>query len=182
VVFNSWEFALFFPVVYLLYLLLPTRRLQNLLLLGASYYFYAAWDWRFLGLLVGSTLLDYVCAGVIDEPTDERRRRMFLVASVIGNLTVLGFFKYYGFFVESMDDLLRPLGLSSRGLRLDIVLPIGVSFYTFQEMSYTIRYRREIRATGPLDFAVFVAFFPTWWRVPSSGRPISCARWRGRAA
>ena len=161
-VFNSWEFALFFPVVYLLYLLLPTRRLQNLLLLGASYYFYAAWDWRFLGLLLGSTILDYVCARAIDDATDERRRRMFLVASVIGNLTVLGFFKYYGFFVESMDDLLRPLGLSSAGLRLDIVLPIGVSFYTFQEMSYTIDvYRREIRATRSLlDFAVFVAFFP----------------------
>ena len=161
-VFNSWEFALFFPVVYLLYLLLPTRRLQNLLLLGASYYFYAAWDWRFLGLLLGSTILDYVCARAIDDATDERRRRMFLVASVIGNLTVLGFFKYYGFFVESMDDLLRPLGLSSGGLRLDIILPIGVSFYTFQEMSYTIDvYRREIRATRSLlDFAVFVAFFP----------------------
>jgi alginate O-acetyltransferase complex protein AlgI len=162
VVFNSWEFALFFPVVYLLYLLLPTRRLQNLLLLGASYYFYAAWDWRFLGLVLGSTLLDYICARAIEEATDDRRRRMFLVASVIGNLTVLGFFKYYGFFVESLDDLLRPLGLTSRGVRLDIVLPIGVSFYTFQEMSYTIDvYRREIRATRSLlDFAVFVAFFP----------------------
>ena len=118
-VFNSWEFALFFPVVYLLYLLLPTRRLQNLLLLGASYYFYAAWDWRFLGLLLGSTILDYVCARAIDDTTDERRRRMFLVASVSGNLTVLGFFKYYGVFGESMDALLRPLGLSSAGLRLD---------------------------------------------------------------
>src|SRR5262245_61490093 len=161
--FSSWDFAVFFVVVYAVYLCLPRFRQQNVLLLIASYYFYAAWDWRFLPLLAGSTLLDYVCARCIDASSHARTRKAFLAASVIGNLTLLGFFKYCGFFLDSLNGLLRGLGAPSvAALHLDIVLPVGISFYTFQEMSYTIDvYRGEIAATRNLvDFACFVAFFP----------------------
>jgi alginate O-acetyltransferase complex protein AlgI len=160
--FNSWQFAAFFLIVYAIYVCLSNHRYQNLLLLVASYYFYAAWDWRFLALLLGSTLLDYVCALRIDRSENPRVRRAFLVASVIGNLSLLGFFKYCDFFLGSLEALAGRLGLSPGALRLGIVLPVGISFYTFQEMSYTIDvYRREIRATRSLlDFATFVAFFP----------------------
>ena len=160
--FNSWDFVVFFVAVYVLYLLLPSYRQQNLLLLIASYYFYSAWDWRFLFLLLSSTLLDYVCALAIDSSDSPRIRRAFLAASITGNLTLLGFFKYFNFFLDSLRTLLAPLGLSVEGLHLHIILPVGISFYTFQEMSYTIDvYRREIPATRRfLDFALFVAFFP----------------------
>ncbi len=160
--FNSWQFAVFFVVVFGAYLCLSNYRHQNALLLGASYYFYAAWDWRFLVLLLSSTLLDYVCALRIDASENTRVRRAFLVASITGNLALLGFFKYCDFFLGSLEALLRQFGVSAVALHLDIVLPVGISFYTFQEMSYTIDvYRREIRATRSLlDFATFVAFFP----------------------
>jgi len=162
VLFNSWDFVVFFVAVYCLYLLLPTYRQQNLLLLVASYYFYSAWDWRFLLLLLSSTVLDYVCALAIDSSDSPRRRKAFLAASVTGNLTLLGFFKYFNFFLDSLRTLLAPLGLSVEALHLHIILPVGISFYTFQEMSYTIDvYRREIPATRRfVDFALFVAFFP----------------------
>jgi len=160
--FNSWTFVVFFVVVYVLYLSLRDFRWQNNLLLLASYYFYAAWDPRFLILLLSSTVLDYVCALQIDRHRDARVRRGFLIASVVGNLSLLGFFKYFNFFLTSLDTLLGPLGVTVRGLHLDIVLPVGISFYTFQEMSYTIDvYRGEIRAVRSFrDFALFVAFFP----------------------
>ena len=160
--FNSWEFVLFFAVVYVGYLLLGDWRRQNAFLLVASYYFYAAWDWRFLFLLLISTLLDFVCAFQIDSTENPRRRRVFLIFSVVGNLTLLGFFKYFNFFLDSLRPLLANFGASPEQLHLHIVLPVGISFYTFQEMSYTIDvYRREIRATRSLrDFALFVAFFP----------------------
>src|SRR5215813_10287770 len=110
--FNSWQFAIFFAVVYGAYLCLSRHRHQNVLLLGASYYFYAAWDWRFLALLFGSTLLDYVCALRIDASDNPRVRRAFLAASVVGNLSLLGFFKYFDFFLGSLDVLLRQFGVS----------------------------------------------------------------------
>jgi len=160
--FNSWTFVVFFAIVYVCYLAFRDFRWQNVLLLVASYYFYAAWDPRFLLLLLSSTVLDYVCALQIDRSENTRIRRTYLVASVVGNLSLLGFFKYYNFFLDSLDALLTPAGLSVRALHLDIVLPVGISFYTFQEMSYTIDvYRREMPAVRSFrDFALFVAFFP----------------------
>lgn len=162
VVFNSWEFIAFFGFIYAIYLLLPSYRQQNTLLLIASYYFYAAWDWRFMFLLLTSTVLDYYCALQIDTREDPRRRKVFLACSVVGNLTLLGFFKYFNFFLDGLQPLLATFGLSVERLHLDIVLPVGISFYTFQEMSYTIDvYRGELKATRRfLDFALFVAFFP----------------------
>jgi alginate O-acetyltransferase complex protein AlgI len=160
-VFNSIQFVVFFALVYGLYRLLP-HRAQNWLLLAASYWFYAAWSWRFLGLLVASTVVDYSVARYLDRQQDPVRRRRVLWISLGFNLGVLGFFKYAGFFAENMQALLAVFGLSASLPVLHVVLPIGISFYTFMTMSYVIDvYRREIPATRhPLDFAVFVAYFP----------------------
>src|SRR5205809_477157 len=111
-VFNSLQFAGFFAVVYGLYRLLPHRG-QNLLLLVASYWFYAAWDWRFLGLLMASTVVDYLVARHLSTSTDEAMRRRVLWISIGFNFGVLGFFKYYGFFAESMQALLAWMGLAA---------------------------------------------------------------------
>jgi alginate O-acetyltransferase complex protein AlgI len=159
--FNSLQFVWFFLVVYALYRVLP-HRAQNWLLLIASYYFYAAWDWRFLGLLIASTIVDYLCALAIDRATGQRRRRMLLCLSLGFNLTVLGFFKYFNFFADNLHAVFSALGWQVDFVTLRVLLPIGISFYTFMTMSYVIDvYRREIRATTDLlDFAVFVAFFP----------------------
>lgn len=160
-VFNSLQFVWFFLVVYGLYRLLPHRP-QNWLLLVASYYFYAAWDWRFLGLLIGSTLVDYTCARVLDRTSSDGRRRALLCVSLGFNLTLLGFFKYFNFFADSLHTLFAAAGWQLDFVTVRVLLPVGISFYTFVTMSYVIDvYRREIPATRDLlDFAVFVAYFP----------------------
>ena len=160
--FNSDQFLIFLVVVYGLYLLLRERQQQNLMLLIASYVFYGAWDWRFLSLIVGSTLIDFVAAARIDRSTSPRARRGYLVLSLVFNLGMLGFFKYYNFGIESMAELLRGLGLQPHLSTLRIILPVGISFYTFQTISYTVDvYRGERRHTDNLlDFALYVAFFP----------------------
>jgi hypothetical protein len=154
--FNSDQFLIFLVVVYGLYLLLRERQQQNLMLLIASYVFYGAWDWRFLSLIVGSTLIDYVAAARIDRSTSPRARRGYLVLSLVFNLGMLGFFKYYNFGIESMAELLRGLGLQPHLSTLRIILPVGISFYTFQTISYTVDvYRGERRHTDNLlDFAL----------------------------
>jgi D-alanyl-lipoteichoic acid acyltransferase DltB (MBOAT superfamily) len=160
-VFNSLEFVGFFVVFYAAYRLLPHRP-QNWWLLIGSYYFYAAWDWRFLGLLVGSTVVDYTVALYLDRWEDSHRRRRLMWISIAFNLGVLGFFKYYGFFAANLQALLTSLGAGVSLPILHVILPIGISFYTFMTMSYVIDvYRREIAPTRDLlDFAVFVAYFP----------------------
>ena len=160
--FNSWEFALFILVIYAGYLLLRGVRAQNLLLLFASYWFYGAWDWRFLSLIVISTVVDYWCGAGIHRSLDDRIRKRLLFVSVAMNLGLLAFFKYFNFFVESLEGLLGDAGVDASDWRLGIVLPVGISFYTFQTMSYSIDiYRKEMEpAKSPLDFALFVAFFP----------------------
>src|SRR5918912_3347974 len=160
-VFNSLHFVWFFVVVYALYRALP-HRAQNWLLLVASYYFYAAWDWRFLGLLIGSTLVDYSCAIALGRTDSRTRRRAILCLSLGFNLTMLGFFKYFNFFAENLHVVLGALGWRPDFVTLRVLLPIGISFYTFVTMSYVIDvYRREITPTrNLLDFALFVAYFP----------------------
>ncbi|MBI4718986.1 MAG: MBOAT family protein [Planctomycetes bacterium] len=172
--FNSFVFAGFFAVTYAAYVLTMRRLgLQNALLLVASYYFYGSWDWRFLGLLILSTVVDFACGLLLDlrvgaagsDATyrlSHGGRRLLLMASVGFNLGVLGFFKYYDFFAGSCAAALASLGVPVRPALLHVVLPVGISFYTFQTMSYTIDvYRGELRACrSPLDFALFVAFFP----------------------
>jgi alginate O-acetyltransferase complex protein AlgI len=160
-VFNSLHFVWFFVVVYCAYRVLP-HRAQNWLLLGASYYFYAAWDWRFLGLLIASTLVDFSCARALSRTSAPGARRALVVLSLGFNLTLLGFFKYFNFFANSLHGVFGALGWNVDFVTLRILLPVGISFYTFVTMSYVIDvYRREIPATRDLlDFAVFVAFFP----------------------
>jgi alginate O-acetyltransferase complex protein AlgI len=160
-VFNSLHFVWFFLVVYALYRLLP-HRAQNWLLLGASYYFYAAWDYRFLTLLIASTIVDYTCGIVIGRQQDQRRRRWIMTISIAFNLTLLGFFKYFNFFAANVQALFETIGWRIDFVTLHVLLPIGISFYTFVTMSYVIDvYRREVEPTRNfVDFAVFVAYFP----------------------
>lgn len=160
-VFNSLHFVWFFLVVYVLYRLLPHRG-QNWLLLVASYYFYAAWDYRFVALLAASTLVDYTCGIVLGRMTDERRRRLVMILSIGFNLAMLGFFKYFNFFADNLQALFAAVGWQLDYVTLRVLLPIGISFYTFVTMSYVIDvYRREIEpARNLVDFAVFVAYFP----------------------
>jgi D-alanyl-lipoteichoic acid acyltransferase DltB (MBOAT superfamily) len=159
---STLTYFLFFAVVAVLYWRLPTLFLRNLLLFGGSLFFYAWWDWRFCGLLVGSALVDYVCAGAIAKSNSTRRRRLLLLLSVGANLGVLGFFKYFGFFVESACAALEAMGLSANRPALSIVLPVGISFYTFQTLSYTIDVSRgRMRAArDPLAYLCYVCFFP----------------------
>lgn len=160
-VFTSLHFVVFFVVVYAAYRLLPHRP-QNWLLLGASYYFYGAWDWRFLSLLVGSTIVDFAVARAIERAEEPRHRKRLLWLSLAFNFGMLGFFKYFNFFAESLATVFDTVGWRLDPVTLNVILPIGISFYTFMTVSYVVDvYRREIPATRSLlDFAVFVAYFP----------------------
>lgn len=161
--FNSFVFVGFFVCVYSLYLALQNRhRAQNWLLLIASYGFYGYWDLRFLLLLLLSTGVDYLAGKNIDRTNEARSRRFWLTVSLATNLSVLGVFKYFNFFIESFTSIVENLGFNANESSLSIILPIGVSFYTFQTLSYTIDiYKRKLKPTSNLvDFALFVSFFP----------------------
>ena len=159
--FNTLQFAIFFIIVYSLYLAF-NHKWQNRMLLVASYIFYGSWDWRFLSLIFISTILDYFCGIIIHESDNARKRKIFLFFSIFVNLAILGFFKYFNFFAGSLQELVNIFGLSIQPRFLQIILPVGISFYTFQTMSYTIDiYYRKMEPTRKFfDFALFVAFFP----------------------
>lgn len=159
--FSQLQFWVFFAGVFALYAVLP-HRAQNRMLLVASYIFYGAWDWRFLGLIAFSTLVDYLVGARMGAENDPRRRKLLLSVSLLTNLGLLGVFKYLGFFVDSFVALSNAVGLPADPVVLGIVLPVGISFYTFQTLSYTIDiYRRDLKPCRDfLDFALFVAFFP----------------------
>jgi D-alanyl-lipoteichoic acid acyltransferase DltB (MBOAT superfamily) len=162
--FNSTEFLLFFPLVFWIYwrLLGKNNRSQNAFLLVASYFFYGWWDYRFLSLIGISSFVDYSIGIQIDKSEKLRQRKLLLCVSLVTNLGILGFFKYYNFFIESFIDLLSVFGIQSNYFTLSILLPVGISFYTFQTLSYTIDiYRRELKPTKNwLSFFTFVSFFP----------------------
>ena len=160
-VFNSLHFVVFFLVVYPLYRVLP-HRAQNRMLVAASYYFYAAWDWRFLFLLIGSTVIDYSVGRYLARMENPVRRRLALMLSLVYNLGMLGFFKYFNFFEENFARILRVFGFHPDVVTLHVILPMGISFYTFMTVSYVIDvYRREVpAATDPIEFALFVCYFP----------------------
>jgi D-alanyl-lipoteichoic acid acyltransferase DltB (MBOAT superfamily) len=162
--FNSLEFLLFLPTVFFLYWFVFKNQLraQNLLLLVASYIFYGWWDWRFLSLIIASTFLDYFISIQLGKTDISRKRKFLLGVSLVGNLGMLGFFKYYNFFVSSWIEAWSSVGIAMETSTLNIILPVGISFYTFQTLSYTIDvYKKEMQPTKSfVDFASFVTFFP----------------------
>ena len=159
--FNSEAFLVFLPCVLLGFALLPGAW-KNRFLLVASYYFYGSWDWRFLGLIFLTTLIDFHVAGLVHAEADALRRRRYLLISVCTNLTILGFFKYFNFFVGSALSGLEALGISASAPTLSIILPVGISFYTFQSMSYVVDvYRRDMEPVRRFeDYALYVSYFP----------------------
>ncbi|WP_034890197.1 MBOAT family O-acyltransferase [Gillisia sp. Hel_I_29] len=162
-IFNSIPFLLFLPVIFILYwFIIKKVSYQNILLLVASYFFYGWWDYRFLLLIAGSTLVDYSIAIAIYKNEIKKWRKVLLFCSIACNLLLLGYFKYLNFFIESFIELGNSIGLSSDYNSLQIILPVGISFYTFQTLSYTIDvYRREIQPTSNfVVFATYVSFFP----------------------
>jgi len=159
--FNSLQYAVFLPLVLVVYWVLR-RRAQNVLLLAASYLFYGSFNWRFLGLLMLSTATDYTVGRLLEVTSDKRRRKLIFVVSLAVNLGILGFFKYFNFFATDGARVIGALGIHLSPPVLRVLLPVGISFYTFHGISYTFDvYRKEIEPTHSLlDFAVFVAFFP----------------------
>jgi alginate O-acetyltransferase complex protein AlgI len=161
VLFNSLQFVAFFIAVYGLYLVL-THRYQNLLLLAASYYFYGSWDWRFLGLMLFSTVMDYSFGIVLGRVQDPVRRRLILTTSIVVNLGFLFVFKYFNFFAENLHHVLGRVGLGLDVHLLNVILPLGISFYTFHNISYIVDvYARRVTPTRNfIEFGLYVAFFP----------------------
>lgn len=162
--FNSVSFLIFLPIVFTLYWSVAGRdvRKQNLLLLLASYVFYAWWDWRFLCLLIFSTGLDFYTGIQIHEADSDKKRRTWFWISVGTNLGFLGFFKYFNFFIDSAISLLETLGFQPNPWSLQILLPVGISFYTFHGLSYVIDiyYRRITPTYNRTDYGLFVGYFP----------------------
>ena len=162
--FNSIEFAIFLPVVFLLYWYINSKslKLTNLFVVISSYIFYGWWDWRFLILIFLSTLCDYITGLKIHSSTTDSSRKKWLYVSIFFNLGMLGFFKYYNFFVESFISAYTLFGTTPNISSFRLILPIGISFYTFQTMSYTIDvYRRKFEPTKDfVSFSAFVSFFP----------------------
>ena len=161
--FNTIEFAIFLPIVFVCYWVLNRNlKAQNILLLVASYIFYGWWDWRFLGLIAFSSLVDYLVGQNLGKSTDETKRKRLLWVSICVNLGFLGFFKYFNFFAESFSDAFTLLGTPIEAARLSIILPVGISFYTFQTLSYSIDvYRRKLEPSrNIISFFAFVSFFP----------------------
>ena len=159
--FNSFEFLFFFLIVYGIYLILH-HRYQNYLLLVASYFFYGFWDWRFLSLILISTIVDYFCGLGIHRSNKAARKKFLLTLSIVTNLGLLFTFKYFNFFTDGLGRLLDIFSLSMDLRIMKMVLPVGISFYTFQTMSYTIDiFRGKLRPTKDfMSFGLFVAFFP----------------------
>jgi len=162
--FNSFEFALFLPLSFLLYWFVFKKHLkaQNFYLLAISYVFYGWWDWQFLSLIAFSSLVDFIAGQQIEKANNKARKKLFLWISICTNLGFLGFFKYFNFFAESFADMVSMIGMQANPWSLNVILPVGISFYTFQTMSYTIDlYRGQMKAEkDPIAFFAYVSFFP----------------------
>ena len=162
--FNSISFAIFLPIIFVLYWFFTNKslKLQNLLLLVASFYFYSCWDWRFVFLLLFSILLDYFSGIKMENSKNSNERKFWLWLSIGINLGFLGFFKYYNFFAENFAEMLQNFGLKVNPWTLKVILPVGISFYTFHGLSYVLDiYFKRIKAERNfVEYAVFVSFFP----------------------
>jgi D-alanyl-lipoteichoic acid acyltransferase DltB (MBOAT superfamily) len=162
--FNSIDFAIFLPIVFLLYWFVVNKnlKLQNFLIVIASYFFYGWWDWRFLSLILFSTIIDFTVGQKLKTEDNQTKRKVLLWISVIINLGFLGFFKYYNFFLDNFITAFTFFGTEINANSLNIILPVGISFYTFQTLSYTIDvYKRKLEPTNDfIIFSAFVSFFP----------------------
>jgi len=162
--FNSIDFAIFLPIVFILYWFVTNKnlKLQNLLIVISSYIFYGWWDWRFLSLILFSTILDYSIGISLSKQVNQNKRKMLLWISILMNLGFLGFFKYYNFFLANFMTAFSFFGTEINANSLNIILPVGISFYTFQTLSYTIDvYKRQLETTKDfIAFSAFVSFFP----------------------
>ena len=162
--FNSLDFAIFLPIVFLLYWFVAQKnlKLQNALIVLASYVFYGWWDWRFLSLIIFSTVVDYLVGQKLKVEEKQSKRKVLLWTSILVNLGFLGFFKYYNFFLENFVDAFSLFGMQINANSLNIILPVGISFYTFQTLSYTIDvYKKKLEPTKDfMAFSAFVCFFP----------------------
>lgn len=160
--FNSIEFLCFFPIVFLIYWAIKPLKWQNAFVILASYIFYGWWDWRFLGLIFLATTTSFVCGIMLEHFKKTGQRKAVVWANVIVSLGILGTYKYFNFFAENFSRLLSLAGIETGFVTLELVLPVGISFYTFQTLSYTIDvYRGNLKATrDPLAFYAFISFFP----------------------
>lgn len=162
--FNSLEFFLFLPIVFALYWAIPKHNIlyKNVLILLASYVFYGWWDWRFLALIVLSSVVDFAISQKLGQIEEKNKRKLLLIISLVMNLGMLMFFKYCNFFIDSFVDAFSFFGQKMDPQRLNIVLPVGISFYTFQTLSYTIDvYRKQLKPSNNwISFFAFVSFFP----------------------
>ncbi len=162
--FNSIDFATFLPFVFCVFWILnkSNLKIQNVFILLSSYVFYGWWDWRFLSLIAASTLVDFILAKQIFKTENKRKRKLYLLGSLSFNLGLLGVFKYYNFFIENFVSGFSFFGINLEANHLNLILPVGISFYTFQTLSYTIDvYRNKLKAVGdPIVFATYVSFFP----------------------
>jgi alginate O-acetyltransferase complex protein AlgI len=162
--FNTVSFAIFLPLVFLLYWAWANKdvRTRNIAIIFASYVFYGWWDWRFLGLIAASSAIDFLVGIQLGKIDDTKKRRILLGISIVVNLGLLGFFKYFNFFIDNAVILLETIGFNAHRSTLQIILPVGISFYTFQTLSYTIDvYRRQLEPTRDWTaFFAFVSFFP----------------------
>ncbi len=162
--FNSLAFAIFLPIVFFLYWFVfnKTKSTQNAILIIASYYFYSCWDWRFLFLLVFSTFLDYYTGIQIEKSSSEKGRKFWFWLSILVNLGFLGIFKYYNFFASSFAEMFTSFGFKVSPFLLNVILPVGISFYTFHGLSYVIDiYYKRIKAEyNFVDYSLFVSYFP----------------------
>ena len=162
--FNSIDFAIFLPIVFILYWFITNKNLkiQNLLIVFSSYLFYGWWDWRFLSLIFFSTIIDYSVGLKLLSENNYNRRKILLWTSIFVNLGFLGFFKYYNFFLDNFITSFSFFGSEIKANSLNIILPVGISFYTFQTLSYTIDiYKRKLKPTKDfIAFSAFVSFFP----------------------
>lgn len=162
--FNSLDYAVFLPLVFFFYWFIINKSLrwQNVFILIVSYIFYGWWDWRFLSLIIISTACDFFIGQSLGKTLDHKRKKVLLIISLFVNLGLLAVFKYYNFFVENLIFLFKDLNINISFSTLNLILPVGISFYTFQTLSYTIDiYKGKIKpVTDPIPFFAFVAFFP----------------------
>ena len=162
--FNSFEYVIFLPIVFILYWFVFNKslQLQNFFLLVVSYIFYGWWDWRFLSLIAFSSVVDYMVAKYLSKEEDDKIRKRLLFVSLFTNLGLLGVLKYFNFFSASLSEAFNSIGYDIDAFTLNVILPVGISFYTFQTLSYTIDvYKRNMKASNDVvSFFAYVSFFP----------------------